>query len=270
MRRMVFLFAALVLFVSFFTHTNAYAASETGQNWLDASKLSNGTVGVSYQVKDERFAKIVIAKGDEKYTYSLAPDRAVEWLPLQLGNGMYTIMVVENISGSKYKVLEKSTVELNLPDGKVVYMNSVQTVNWDKKSKAIEKAEELTKHASTDTEKVKAIYNYILNNIEYDFDLANHIPAEYVPQIDRTFSAKKDICYGYATLFAAMLRSVSVPTKLVVGQSDYVDTYHAWNEVYLDNKWVTIDTTVDAGYWKNKKPLPMIKEAAKYKAEKQY
>jgi transglutaminase/protease-like cytokinesis protein 3 len=43
-----------------------------------------------------------------------------------------------------------------------------------------------------------------------------------------------------------MLRSVGVPSKLVEGQSTYTSVYHAWNQIYVDEKWVTVDTTVDA------------------------
>ena len=43
-----------------------------------------------------------------------------------------------------------------------------------------------------------------------------------------------------------MLRSQGIPTKLVKGYSDNVDGYHAWNEVYINEEWITIDTTLDA------------------------
>ncbi|MNY73998.1 Transglutaminase-like superfamily protein [compost metagenome] len=67
-----------------------------------------------------------------------------------------------------------------------------------------------------------------------------------------------------------MLRSVDIPTKLITGRSDYVNEYHAWNQVYLNNKWVTIDTTVDSSLKKNKKATNMIKDSAKYRQDYQY
>ncbi|MOA41408.1 Transglutaminase-like superfamily protein [compost metagenome] len=119
-------------------------------------------------------------------------------------------------------------------------------------------------------QKVQAIYNYVISNIKYDNQLAVKSTADYLPEIDRTFVTKKDICYGYSALFAAMLRSVDIPTKLVMGNSDYVTTYHAWNEVYLNGSWVIIDTTVDAGWKGTTTTFEMIKNASKYKAAKQY
>lgn len=67
-----------------------------------------------------------------------------------------------------------------------------------------------------------------------------------------------------------MLRSVNIPTKLVMGYSSYVTVYHVWNEVMLNGNWVIIDTTVDAGFYKSKKSVSMIKSTSKYNAEKYY
>lgn len=55
-----------------------------------------------------------------------------------------------------------------------------------------------------------------------------------------------------------------------MGKSTFVQEYHAWNEVYLNNKWVVIDTTVDAGLLKSKKTVNMVKKASDYKAELEY
>lgn len=67
-----------------------------------------------------------------------------------------------------------------------------------------------------------------------------------------------------------MLRSVDVPAKLVMGNTSYVTQYHAWNEVLMDGKWVTIDTTVDASSAKSKKNTDFIKASSKYTAAKYY
>lgn len=67
-----------------------------------------------------------------------------------------------------------------------------------------------------------------------------------------------------------MLRSVDVPAKLVMGNTSYVTQYHAWNEVLLNGKWVTIDTTVDAGLAKSDKKTDLIKASSKYTAAKYY
>jgi len=107
----------------------------------------------------------------------------------------------------------------------------------------IKKAASLTK-GKTASQKVKAVYKWVVAKINYD--RKKNPPAGYVPSITQTYSSKKGICYDFAALFAAMLRSQGVPTKLVKGYADKVSGYHAWNEVYVNGKWQTIDTSYDA------------------------
>ncbi|MNV73056.1 Transglutaminase-like superfamily protein [compost metagenome] len=133
---------------------------------------------------------------------------------------------------------------------------------------AIKKATELTENAIGDKEKVEIIYKYIINNIIYDWN--KNVGVDYLPIIDKTIESKQGICYDFASLFASMLRSLNIPTKLVTGNSTYVTKYHAWNEVYLDNKWVIIDTTVDNGLKKSNKKFNMIKKSSDYVKKYEY
>ena len=260
---MLMLAAVLIMFAAVQIAPAAAAESE----WLKA-ELNEGRITVAYNVKANVKTKVMISKDKVNYTYNL--NKSNETFPLQLGNGDYKVMVLEHVSDKSYKVVKQEIVTLNLKDDKVVYLNSVQNVQWTSASNAVQKAKELTKGKTTDEQKVKAIYDYITANIAYDNKLAASASTDYLPDIDRTLKTKKDICYGYSALFAAMLRSLDIPTKLVMGDSDYVDVYHAWNEVYLNGKWVTIDTTVDAGFKQANKKTEMIKSSAKYKAAKQY
>ncbi|MEV5030770.1 transglutaminase-like domain-containing protein [Paenibacillus sp. LPE1-1-1.1] len=269
MRKFICIIAAFVLIASI-NATTAQASEAAASDWLDTSHLSNGVIAIDYPVNAKVKTKLMVAKGQTNYTYNLTSGKTSEQFPLQLGNGQYTISVLENTSGSKYKLVRKQTVTLSLKDSKVLYLNSIQNISWTNTSSAIVKAKELAKNKKTDMEKVKAIYDFIITNINYDHQLAANLSVDYLPNIDRTLKSKKDICYGYAALFAGMLRGLDIPTKLMMGKSTYVDVYHAWNEVYLGGKWVTIDTTVDAGLKKGNKKFELIKDAAKYTASKQY
>ncbi|WP_438349562.1 transglutaminase domain-containing protein [Paenibacillus sp. FA6] len=268
MRKFMLFVATLVIVISLFNGVTVRAA--VGTSWLDEANVDKGIISVKYDVKAKVQTKLVIVKGEEKYTYDLTVSKQAEVFPLQLGNGNYTVSILEQATGNKYRVVHTDTITLDLSDSATVYLNSIQNVNWNDTNQAIKKAKELTENVKTDTEKVTIIYNYVINNIKYDHKLAANVPADYFPQIDQTLSSKKDICYGYSTLFAAMLRSVDIPTKLVMGTTSYVDTYHAWNEVYVNNKWVTIDTTTDAGWNGTTTAFTMIKDATKYSATKQY
>jgi len=268
MRKFLALMTALLCMFSTIQLGAAQAGAAT-PDWLNSANLAQGVVGIHYAVKANVTTKVMISHNNDSYTYTLTPGKqAEEVFPLQLGNGDYTVSILENIEGKQYKVVGKQSVALKLADSKIVFLNSIQNIDWNGASQTIMKAKELTRNKKTDAEKVRAIYDYIVSNIKYDYKLAANPAANYIPQLDRTLSSKKDICYGYSALMAGMLRSLNIPTKLVMGQSSFVDTYHAWNEVLLDGKWVIIDTTVDAGLAKTKKD--MIKQKADYTTAKQY
>ena len=61
-------------------------------------------------------------------------------------------------------------------------------------------------------------------------------------------ASKKGICFDYASLMAAMLRSQGIPTKLEVGYSG--QAYHAWISVYLqETGWVDGIISFDGKDW---------------------
>ncbi|MFD0962064.1 transglutaminase domain-containing protein [Paenibacillus chungangensis] len=244
----------------------ATAADGNNGKWLDTSELDKGVVTVKYAVKPNVKTKVMIMKGEQRYTYQLHSGDDEESFPLQMGNGKYRVLVLEHLSEKSYKVLKSEYVQLALKDANKLYLNSVQNVKWTSTDEAIKKAAVLTKGLETDAEKVKAIYQFIITTIKYDEKLAKTVTTDYLPDIDQTLSEKKDICYGYAALFGAMMRSLDVPTKLVMGEADDIKTYHAWNEVFLNGEWVVIDTTIDAGA----KNAEMVKDSSKYSAQKVY
>jgi hypothetical protein len=68
------------------------------------------------------------------------------------------------------------------------------------------------------------------------------------------------VCDGYAKLTAALLRAAHIPAKFVYGYAlgidgnewpskelNIHDSNHAWNEAFIDGRWVVIDTTWDSG-----------------------
>lgn len=266
--RNVMLFAMIGL-LAFLIWTPAVQA-ESSADWLGLEQLDRGVIAIRYESTPGVKTKLMIAKGQDKYTYGLSPSKRQEEFPLQMGNGDYKITILEQVKGTTYKAVREGAVKLQLTNGSQVFLNSVQNIHWNEQDKAAQLAKELTRSAQSDQEKVQAIYEYIISTIRYDHALAASELTEYLPDSSRTIAGRKGMCYDYASLFASMLRSVDVPTKLVMGTSDYVDIYHAWNEIYLGGKWVTIDTTVDAS-WKSKgADFNMIKDAARYSASKIY
>lgn len=233
---------------------------------VDTNSLDKGLVGINYsQSKDNM--KVMISKGTSKEHYDLKSNMMY---PLQFGNGVYTIQVLERVNGNKYRQVGKETVSLKLEDEKQVFLQSTQIVNWNKDMSAIKKAEELVKDCKTEDEKLQAIYDYVVKNVSYDHKKASSVQIGYLPSIDNTLVSKSGICYDYAALTGAMLRSVGIPSKLVMGYTSNIKSYHAWNEVYVDGKWKIIDTTYDSAYASKSIAINMIKSNKSYQSTKVY
>lgn len=238
------------------------------EDWLGLKQLDHGVVVIRHDGEADVKTKLMITKGQDKYTYELSADKPQEAFPLQMGNGEYKISILEQISGTRYKIVEEAAVMLQLTNDSKVFLNSVQNVNWSERDQAVQLAKKLTGSSQSDEEKVQAVYEYIIETIRYDRALASSELTGYLPDNNRTISGQKGMCYDYASLFASMLRSIGIPTKLVMGTSEYVDVYHAWNEVYLNGQWVTIDTTVDASWKSSGDGFKMMKDASRYMTDK--
>ncbi len=235
---------------------------------IDKGQLKNGIITTTYTPKKNVASKIMVTKGDVKYTYDIKTDGSY---PLQLGNGKYTVSIFDNIEGNRYRRIETEEVELKLADNNKVFLQSNQIVDWDHDMEAVKKAQELTEGIESNEEKIIEIYNFIINNIRYDRMKVKNLQTGYLPSIDCILEDKKGICYDYSALFAAMLRSLGIPAKLIMGrEKNNMDIYHAWNQVYLEDtdEWITIDTAYDATF-KNMDTV-MIKDTELYIVEKQY
>lgn len=238
------------------------------EDYIDKTNIENGVINVNY--KSTKTIAVRVSKGKINYDYILSGSEIT--VPLQLGNGEYTISILENIEGKRYKLVYSESITLNLTDLNKVYLQSIHMINFNEDMEVVKLAKKLTENASTDIEKVKIIYNYVVENISYDFTKAKKISSNYVPNVDETLSSANGLCYDYASLTAAMLRSLDIPTKLVMGYKNDIQEYHAWNQVYLSEtkEWVNIDTTYGAGLKSQKTPPDMIRESTEYKIEKQY
>ena len=230
---------------------------------FNTAQIESGIVKVSYDSDTDKKLKVLVQKSDKKIYYNLNNDGIIENFPLQYGNGEYKISLLENTTGSKYKYISSKSVSLALEDQTDVYLGSIQNINWNKDMAAIIKAKELTAGLKNDQEKVKAIYNYIVNNVRYDYNKLKTLKTDYVPNIDSTLKSNTGICYDFASTLAAMLRSVGIPAKLVKGYSKTATGYHAWNEVYNSetNKWEIIDATYDSQMRVAKVKYTMIKKS---------
>lgn len=103
--------------------------------------------------------------------------------------------------------------------------------------------DEICSGFSTDKEKAKVAYTWIINNITYDYDCN---PFYQYSNIDKTLRTKKGICYDIANLFTAICRSQNIPCYSVDGyRKDDYQYKHTWNRVCIDGVWYNVDITAD-------------------------
>lgn len=240
------------------------ASSFAATDYIDSSLSDQGVIKVNYTAPSNSKLKLIIEKEGNKQTYDLSKNK-LESFTLGYTSGKYSVRILENVSGNSYRPVYTKEIDANLSNPNSVYLASTQTINWSNDMEPIKKAAELTKNLKTDAEKVEAIHSYIINSYTYDYNKAKTVQPGYVPDINSTFNSKNGICYDYSALFAAMLRSQGIPSKLVKGNTSYFTEYHAWNEVQVDGKWIIIDTTYDAAYAAANQMTAMSKAASDYK-----
>jgi hypothetical protein len=201
---------------------------------IDASNMAEGYVLLKYTGGKSVPIKVQITKkGGENYTYNLSAGGAVEAFPLSVGDGDYTVNIFENVSGSKYALAFGKTISVKLRHPFLPFMYANQYVKFNSGSDAAKQAASITAGKSTDLEKLDAVYQYVVKNFTYDKELAKNAPTGYVPNVDAVLKSKKGICFDYAAVTSAMLRSQNIPCKLVIG---YAGTaYHAWINVFIES-----------------------------------
>lgn len=219
---------------------------------ISTDRIDKGIVGVSFSDNSGKAYKVLVVKdGDPsaKVSYPLFPNGQTDYFPLTRGNGDYTVALLVGAGNGKYAFLEKKTVTLNLQDESVIYLNSIQNIEWTPEDDAIKYALNLAKDQSSAKAAFEMFYKYMTETVMYDFQKASSVKGDYVPSISKTFVDSKGICYDYSSMFAAFMRSKGVPTRLVKGYTPNVgeNIYHAWNEVLIEGKWMVVDTTLDAG-----------------------
>ena len=221
---------------------------------IDYSNAKDGYVMVKW-TGDEGKIKVLIkgptaGKGVyDNYQYNLRTDGEYDVFPLSDGSGKYTIGVYKNTSGTQYATVQTATIDVKLSDEFAPFLRPNQYVTYVDGSATVQKAAEVCEGATENLDKVERVYNYVVNNVTYDKVKARTVKSGYLPDVDKTLSTRKGICFDYAALMSAMLRSQKVPVKLVVGYTGSV--YHSWINVYSEKDgWIEGKIYFDGKDWK--------------------
>ena len=96
----------------------------------------------------------------------------------------------------------------------------------------------------SDYQKVCAVYDYICDNVTYDYA---HLEDTTYTRMFTAYAALMDktaVCQGYALLFYRLMLELGVDNRLIAGDGGGP---HAWNIVKLGDVYYNVDSTWDAG-----------------------
>lgn len=115
----------------------------------------------------------------------------------------------------------------------------------------VEQAKLITAGITNDYDKVKAIHDWVASNMYYDFsDGTTFRVAGTEVELFPGGPMKRGICENFAGVTTDLMRAAGFPAKRVSGNvkdpegsDDWLA--HAWTEVYVDGRWIFMDTTFD-------------------------
>jgi hypothetical protein len=137
-----------------------------------------------------------------------------------------------SIYGLENRPRKKITLEFNCDPEEIDYLNSLI------EEEAERYLQELDPDAS-DYDKVKAAYEFVINNVSYSID------AEQGQNIQSSMIYHNSVCAGYSKELQYLLHKAGVKCAYITGtvtREDIVES-HAWNLVEIDGTNTYVDTT---------------------------
>jgi transglutaminase-like putative cysteine protease len=181
---------------------------------------------------------------------------------LTFGAGVYTLDIyttVEPLDSKQYQkfswLKSYSLINTDTRDPDLLPSEMVESEHIDIVTLALQ----ITQGLGSDSMKSRAIHDWVVQNIAYD-------AATFLAGGNRTDTALQTLqgrltdCDGYSRLNIALHRAAGIKARIIIGtvidpssgetweQADLNKPNHAWNEVFIDGRWVTHDTTWNAGY----------------------
>lgn len=219
---------------------------------IDYSNSADGYVMARFTQDPGVRLKVQVIGPTTTYTYNVSP-YTWEVFPLSDGNGAYTVKLFKNVVDNRYAVVLTAELQVSLSDEFAPFLRPNQYVNYENATLATSTAASVVPARGAMLDKVKAIYNYVVSNISYDYEKAATVQSGYLPDLDQVLASRKGICFDYAALMTGMLRSQNIPCKLVIG---YAGTqYHAWISVWSqETGWIDGAIFFNGINWQNMDP----------------
>ena len=232
-----------------YTQPDSVSIPPAQANGIDTSGVNEGWVCASATSSSR--LKFQVVHDDATYNYDLPNAGTPTLFPINTGNGAYKFRIMQNTEGNSYVELQSTNADVSLSNEFAPFLIPSQFCNYTADSACVAKARELTANAENEAEAVAAICTFVADNVSYDEAKARELSTAtgYIPDPDSTLATGKGICFDYASLSAAMLRSMGLPTKLITGYVGAEQLYHAWIMVYVDGSWQTAAFSVSPKTW---------------------
>lgn len=221
----------------------------SGETPVDLQAVGQGYVYAAYQAEGR--LKFQVSNGDMTYNYDLLSDGTPMAFPLNMGDGWYTFRIMLNTSDDNYVEVFSTGADVALASEFAPFLLPNLFCSYTDSSLCVAKAREITAGCANQGEAVRSVCEWVVANIAYDQDKAAQLAggAGYVPYPDSTMVLGTGVCFDYASLTAAMLRSLGFPAKVVTGYVEPDDLYHAWVMVFADGSWQTAQFSLVPGAW---------------------
>lgn len=101
-------------------------------------------------------------------------------------------------------------------------------------------AAEIVAGKTDEIAKVRALAGYVFSRLEKR-------PVLGLPDALTTLDSGRGDCNEHAVLFAALARATGIPCRIAAGVLFMREAfyYHAWNEVLINGRWLSVDTTTN-------------------------
>lgn len=122
------------------------------------------------------------------------------------------------------------------------YTNKAQEDFVDSKLSELYTSLQLTDSSLTDMQKVYKIYNWITNNVSYDYDNLYNDAHKTKYTAYGALTDGQAVCQGFANLFYRMCMDNGIDCRIVTGDANGP---HAWNIVKVADAYYYVDSTWD-------------------------
>lgn len=195
-----------------------------GDALIDASNSSQGYLMIKLKKAMSGSYRILVNADDinVRYTFQLNNSGNYEVIPITEGSGSYTVSVLKVTSAGKGTVMFKQALSVSVSDSFLPFLTPNQFCMYNSGSSCVALSSTLCGGNKDTIAKTAAIYDYIINNISY-VSTAENGANGYIPVPDTVLANKSGICFDYASLMAAMLRSQKFRQRLLSAtQATYI------------------------------------------------